>query len=1676
MLKLREPFSQKVQLHIKQDLLQRLWDQYVPEAASAYGQIKLIYLKNGQEEPGRQPRQVQLLLHLLIRNKRMQLNLTQHPQAAGAVSAQLARSLQRVERYYSTQLRSADRAMYQAVRQYFSLMQQAQEGSRRYRDWQRQYRAIEQQKDEYRTLLFFTERLRERFMNVSVQTMRAAEETFVQNLAETEYQTLAEELVWQEKPWMTAYLKECDKAQCKEIARKLEKDPVMKRVLSSIQKQSAKKKLIAAAYKLGQKEFCQFYWQVTALPNVPQESVIWKQSRAGMLDGLRVMRPEALQKMWEQIHAARPGKESDTIREQYRQIERDSLQEQIAAVLEENHLGQSAQIVELALHIKQLLQNMDGASGADRVLSYLAREQEIHLEQIRQQQEQAVEVYQRAYGGGRQISGGQNQERHTGKLTENEIENLYEWSQAFLEDCLVVQEQGREDNAGQDGEKQDGLEYEKAPELRHVLKQINDYIERNQEPAERLTLRWQEQLSGDDRIQGLLAHIQTLEEKQRDRLVQALADFVWRSVQLSSQNRGNAQEYIKERMFEELSGLNRTYGLEERPLRAEDTAFARELLAVEDREFAHRLLWTQDREFAVELLAADDRTFAKKLLQVADQKFAKALLRAKDQKFAEKLLQLEDQGFAEKLLAVEDREFAEKLLRLEDQEFARRLLQIENRKFAEKLLVIEDQEFAEKLLKVEDQELAEKLMQSSNNELPDVPYGRLWEWGTTLLYQPDVQREWEDADLLSAPRQEAFSSDGSAQQEDMQTQMIRRQIEMAKDRNRLQGLIRQINHQAAMELVYTDAKLGQPQVQELLRYIQRLDERQYGVLVKLLAQIAVVQKQYYEKTQAETAGAETVPTGKNPAQTGQSEAAGAEAVPTGKNLRQTGQSGAAGAETITLYTEQQVQVYDHESVQSVGELLRQQDNIFIEKLLAVGDREFAEQLLRLESRTFAEQLLRMEDQEFAEKLLQVKNEQFAENILQLLPTRNKAFIERLLVIEDQEFAKKLLRVENPAFAERLLAMEDRDFAEKLLHVENQAFAEKLAGSEDREFIEKLLRLASGELVEKLMKTEDKAFTEKLLQLFQTDNKVLAKELLRVESQTFAERLLAMEDRHFARKLLQLEDDKFAEELLQAENREPMRKLPDMSYRSLWAWGEALLNPTGRQDALAVSSAQQDESPGNGSHDSEQQSEQAQRDKDQLRRLLMQISRQTQLRLEYKDARLGQPQIQALLHYIQRLDETQYHVLIRELAQITRILKVSYEEPAAAGAHAPAHITAHEIEERRLEQRTASYQILAESIRNYERQRQLAFRRNVREIEQKIFPQMYSRGNRQRMANGTKNSRARAYNPQSMEAVRDVRSLPIYENTEQTYDTLLYEGTKPMYSQPGQMDSPPLYEGTKPTYSQQMYEGAIPTNGQQAYLPSIYGASEQAYLPSMNGEPGQAYSQSMYGTSGRAYDLPIYGELDQAYDLSRHGEPVQTYLPSMNGEPERVYDLLRREREEQLYGIPMYEEPMQTYSPSRHGDVERAFDPLSREQEEQLYGIPMYEDSERAYSPQMYQESEPAYNLSPDQPAVRNDARAAVYRESPRQNRYQPQELAYSVQNPPTSEDAQQERALRMQQETAQMKSVQQQLDQKLKEMEGQLKRVEDSAKAKEDVRTFAEQVKRQLYEELHVEKLRRGLI
>lgn len=64
---------------------------------------------------------------------------------------------------------------------------------------------------------------------------------------------------------------------------------------------------------------------------------------------------------------------------------------------------------------------------------------------------------------------------------------------------------------------------------------------------------------------------------------------------------------------------------------------------------------------------------------------------------------------------------------------------------------------------------------------------------------------------------------------------------------------------------------------------------------------------------------------------------------------------------------------------------------------------------------------------------------------------------------------------------------------------------------------------------------------------------------------------------------------------------------------------------------------------------------------------------------------------------------------------------------------------------------------------------------------------------------------------------------------------------------------------------------------------------------------------------------------------------------------------------------------------------------------------------------------------------------------------------------------------RMQEERIRMKSAQSQMDARLKQVEQQLKQVESRTNGKEDVRETAEKIKKLLHEELHLEKLRRGL-
>ena len=425
MLKLREPFSQKVHLHIRQDMLQRLWDKYVPSASPEYGQIQLIYLDEGTGRSIQQPEQVQLLLNLVIRNKRMQMGLEQSPVLAKFGQKQLAGSLKRMERYYAAQLKSCDFVMYRTVKQYFALLSQAVKEEQRYRSWQRTCGAVEKQREEYRLLSLFSARLREYSKEYSVQAMRTLEKEVIRLFSETEYRILAEHAVWQEKQEFLAYLKECDEIWCRDTVRQLEKEKSVRQVFYSVRQQSAREKLVEAVTRMGQKEFCFVYHRMAERTGDVQQREIWKRSRQEMLRFIEQTEPEVLQKVWVQMEksAEQKGKSAKQIKnskqmaaeektvfrntpksvrqirkilsermerlqEQYRKEEIKSLQKQAAVMLEKDTFQEIAEIVD----IRQLTADFS-KDGVSDVFDRLDQERELCRERIERHQAQAFETY-----------------------------------------------------------------------------------------------------------------------------------------------------------------------------------------------------------------------------------------------------------------------------------------------------------------------------------------------------------------------------------------------------------------------------------------------------------------------------------------------------------------------------------------------------------------------------------------------------------------------------------------------------------------------------------------------------------------------------------------------------------------------------------------------------------------------------------------------------------------------------------------------------------------------------------------------------------------------------------------------------------------------------------------------------------------------------------------------------------------------------------------------------------------------------------------------------------------------------------------------------------------------------------------------------------------------------------
>ena len=395
MLKLRKPFFSKMQLHIRQELLQQLWDKYIPVSAADYGRIQLVYLNqdNRQKEP--QTKKLQLQIRLMLNNSRMRMGLGEIPSAWVPGQKQINNSLRRMEKYYLTQLRSCDFVMFRTMSTYLKLQEQAAEDRKRYQIFQREHQMIEKQRQEYQQISEFFMKVKEFMTNQSVQTARRLEQELIGGLTETEYQTLTKNF---------------------------------RNDLS------------------------------VSMGNVDKQTIIWEKHRNEMLEKISRMEPVEIQQIWKQIQSKNQreqvseqwgtdgfSKRFIAIQEKFDREIIQEFEEHVSSLLRQEQFRAIPDVVDVSW--EELVK-----APERRIVSQIEQVLETKKTQIEQREKQALEIYQEMYDKVPEfrnfvVQQAKNQAqyveetfriRHEEKVSAEEIRRIQEWGQVFFENFYLT--------------------------------------------------------------------------------------------------------------------------------------------------------------------------------------------------------------------------------------------------------------------------------------------------------------------------------------------------------------------------------------------------------------------------------------------------------------------------------------------------------------------------------------------------------------------------------------------------------------------------------------------------------------------------------------------------------------------------------------------------------------------------------------------------------------------------------------------------------------------------------------------------------------------------------------------------------------------------------------------------------------------------------------------------------------------------------------------------------------------------------------------------------------------------------------------------------------------------------------------------------------------------------------
>ena len=131
-----EPFRPKIQLHIRTGFLQSLWDKYVPVSSKNYHRISLVYLNGAFGAAQEPPKQVQLLVSLILNHTTVKNSLERNQIL---VDRHVVNNwVSNTASYYLEQLKRVDFQVYRSLKQYLSVTEQAKEQERRCQSWEKE--------------------------------------------------------------------------------------------------------------------------------------------------------------------------------------------------------------------------------------------------------------------------------------------------------------------------------------------------------------------------------------------------------------------------------------------------------------------------------------------------------------------------------------------------------------------------------------------------------------------------------------------------------------------------------------------------------------------------------------------------------------------------------------------------------------------------------------------------------------------------------------------------------------------------------------------------------------------------------------------------------------------------------------------------------------------------------------------------------------------------------------------------------------------------------------------------------------------------------------------------------------------------------------------------------------------------------------------------------------------------------------------------------------------------------------------------------------------------------------------------------------------------------------------------------------------------------------------------